>query len=852
MSGATNHRCPLGRHFCSSWSALVLLWAVVVFALLTPDVIAQPISQHMGTSTLPLSGVERFLIPGVDREALWARDALLERGGEELPLRFAEPLDLTLSPETHGTWELLGDGTRLWRLRVEAPGAYSLNVGFYRFRLPKGAALWLYPTDGEPPFKAFTAVDNDERGQLWTPVILGDELVIELNLPPTKAPFDYELEVGRIGRGYRPITTSRTLEAGGRSEGSACYVDIACPEGELYPDAARSVGVYTRSGEFACTGAAVNNTSGDGTPYFLTAQHCDVDADNAPSIVVYWNFENSTCRPPGSAENAEPGDGMLTQFNTGATFLGSGESSDWALIRLDEAPLSEYDVFLAGWDRSEQPPIGAVGIHHPQGQEKRISIDEDALAVTTYRSDIPTPDGTHLRVGAWEVGSTGTGSSGSPLFSTEGLVVGQLHGGNAACGNDLSDWYGWMARSMESGLAQWLDPLGAGIERLGGRDAVSAVQASMTFEPSVVTPGAITALTVRLSSAAKDELTGVAFTHSLPAPLAYVGDGSASSGGIAVAGGDVHWSGDIGEGDVVVLSYTLETSDDLPSGVLTTSATVEHTASEAALTVGAAVDISAQADFVFTNDDDLPISDAGCPSFESSTLSVPDSFLWSDLDVGVVVEHPWRGDLRLQLTSPAGTVVSLLDRPGNEPNGTGADNLDALFSDTGPEGEFGTSRDHELSHPHYDNPGRLERGVSGSGPAGTLSALRGEDPRGEWVLNVCDGAQRDVGHLLQWSLLFSSAGDGMAEGNAFIIEPPHPNPFSGETVVLMTIREAQNIRVEVFNALGRRVRVLHDGWMQADAPHALRFGGSDLSSGIYFVCIMGNSFSESLRTVLIR
>ncbi len=51
-------------------------------------------------------------------------------------------------------------------------------------------------------------------------------------------------------------------------------------------------------------------------------------------------------------------------------------------------------------------------------------------------------------------------------------MVGQLHGGGAACGNNAPDWYGWFHISWTGGgtsdsrLSDWLDPLGTGAETL--------------------------------------------------------------------------------------------------------------------------------------------------------------------------------------------------------------------------------------------------------------------------------------------------------------------------------------------------------------------------------------------------
>ena len=107
--------------------------------------------------------------------------------------------------------------------------------------------------------------------------------------------------------------------------------------------------IGTGGGTF-CTGFLVNNTAQDLTPNFMTANHCGINSGDAASLVAYWNYENSTCRPPGSAASGGPGDGTLNQFNTGSIFRASYAASDFTLVELDDPIPSAYDVHWAGWD----------------------------------------------------------------------------------------------------------------------------------------------------------------------------------------------------------------------------------------------------------------------------------------------------------------------------------------------------------------------------------------------------------------------------------------------------------------------------------------------------------------------
>jgi hypothetical protein len=82
-----------------------------------------------------------------------------------------------------------------------------------------------------------------------------------------------------------------------------------------------------------------------------------------------------------------------------------------------------------------------VGIHHPSGDQKKISQTTSTTSAATYldRASWATSN-THIKV-TWAQGTTEGGSSGSAVFNPEGRIVGQLHGGYASCSARTSpDW----------------------------------------------------------------------------------------------------------------------------------------------------------------------------------------------------------------------------------------------------------------------------------------------------------------------------------------------------------------------------------------------------------------------------
>jgi hypothetical protein len=415
----------------------------------------------------------------------------VERDQQELPPRFAIPQRVSITPAKRGIWEDLGNGQMLWRLRIIGrEGTTSLNLGFTRFKMSKQGRLLLYSTDGRQVTRPFTAADNEEHGELWTPVVLTNDLIVELTVP-RKEVQAVQLRIGWINQGYRGFGT---ISADSYNKSGSCNLDVECLDaGDSWREEMRSVGVISTGGSTFCTGSLVNDTAGDRKMYFMTANHCGINTGNAASLVVYWNYQNSFCRAPGSAASGQAGDGQLNQFHTGSFFRAANSASDFTLVELDDPPVTAFNHFWAGWDRSAGNPacsatVPCATIHHPNTDEKRITYSTTNMATTSYNGSTSPGDGTHLWVhwatdppGPYTVpGVTEPGSSGSPLYNSAGQYVGQLHGGPSACGatgNNLSDYYGRFSVSWTGGgtnstrLSNWLDAGNTGATTINGLDA---------------------------------------------------------------------------------------------------------------------------------------------------------------------------------------------------------------------------------------------------------------------------------------------------------------------------------------------------------------------------------------------
>jgi lysyl endopeptidase len=409
--------------------------------------------------------VQRKVLPRIDTERLLAEDRARGKNRRRPgPQRFAVAAEVAFTLRNSGTWQTLPDG-RLWRLRIQSPGARSLNLGITRFDMPEGAKLWIYDPGHKRVEGPYTASHRSHRGSLWTPIIEGDEIVVEVYVPVGVS--QPVVEIRRANQGFRSFEKD-TLPGGG-TEGT-CEIDVVCPEGIPWQNQIRAVGVYTLNGTANCTGTMMNNVKLDRRPFFLSANHCGVSSANDDTVVVYWNFESPTC--------GTHGPGSLADNQTGSTFRASSAASDFLLFELSALPDPSFNVFYAGWDATGTAPPGVECIHHPATDVKAISPSNTTPTMTAYYSSAINPAGNHWRV-VWDGPAvTEPGSSGSCIFTTDTRrCIGQLHGGPSFCGAssaNLNDYYGRFDVSWTGGgtaatrLRDWLDPQNTGTLVLDG------------------------------------------------------------------------------------------------------------------------------------------------------------------------------------------------------------------------------------------------------------------------------------------------------------------------------------------------------------------------------------------------
>lgn len=97
---------------------------------------------------------------------------------------------------------------------------------------------------------------------------------------------------------------------------------------------------------------------------------------------------------------------------------------------------------------------------------------------------------------------------------------------------------------------------------------------------------------------------------------------------------------------------------------------------------------------------------------------------------------------------------------------------------------------------------------------------------------------------------FVRSAEAEIEPEQTTLLPAYPNPFAGRTTIEYTLDEGADVRLAVYDLLGRRVALLADGQQQAGF-HRIEWDGGRLASGMYLVRLTadGRQFTHKLVRV---
>jgi hypothetical protein len=408
-------------------------------------------------------------------------EATDQRSTPGVPLQIGFSREVPMLRTTAQTSALLSwmsiPGGQIAAISLTSPGALGLRLGLLVDQLPLTALLRFYAQGSEQVFEVSgqeireTLARNraagdtsDEARTYWSPVIDGQEITMEIDLPAGVSPDTVMFSIPRVSHLLSsPLETSALQKQIGAA--GSCNLDSMCYTStwELESLATAKMTFTEGGSSYLCTGTLISdNDASTDIPYFLTANHCLSTQTVASTLQTYWFYRASSC----NSGTLSPSIQTLT---SGATLLYASSNTDTSFLRLNSP--APGGTWKSGWS-TDLPVLSTsiVGLHNPKGDLQKISFG----TITDYASchDIPSTDSftcnpassgsaDHIEV-VWSQGTIEGGSSGSGLWAVSGsdhYLVGQLHGGSSSCSAPTSpDYYGSFRVAYNAALSQWLGP----------------------------------------------------------------------------------------------------------------------------------------------------------------------------------------------------------------------------------------------------------------------------------------------------------------------------------------------------------------------------------------------------------
>lgn len=392
--------------------------------------------------------MKAFIEPTVSND--WENESISKS------VKFAHSFNVQLNTENSGAW-FYTENRKVWQLKIQSDNAFSMGLIFSKYKLPEGASLYIFNENKSVVYGAFTNRNNKSFNKLAVYPFPGDKLIIQYE-EPLNIENDVELELGRVNHDYVGILKNRWK----RRPSGPCHLDVNCQDEIDIQDLQRSV-IRIISDDELGTATLINNTAYDAKPLVVSAFHTFDKNENAEITLFDFNYESPFCTEI---------DGSDIQTISGSTALASFDSLDFMLVEMSEIPPAAYRPYYSGWDASGIVPNAAYCIHHPNGDVKKLSIDNDQCDSLSFQGAF-IKNG-HWKVLSWDQGTTEAGSSGAGLFAGNNYLYGTLSGGLASCDNDQYDAFARLdkmwdyKKTVDQSIKSWLDPLNENTKVLAG------------------------------------------------------------------------------------------------------------------------------------------------------------------------------------------------------------------------------------------------------------------------------------------------------------------------------------------------------------------------------------------------
>jgi V8-like Glu-specific endopeptidase len=279
-------------------------------------------------------------------------------------------------------------GTRFIRLRLKVLSASDRTTAFIHIR-----------TRSQPNALKFDLAGKKVGEVFWTGDLRGPMVVVSLIAP--EPPVGAKLLIDRIAFTTNPgkISSIIGLDQRERVSDLAGNPIVSSSEG-----AVAKLSFIKDNNMYVCTGFMIDKE------HLITNEHCVNTQDICASTQAIFGFQYS------DADVLNPGQGFeckdLAEVDYGL---------DYAILKIDGRPGEKWGYLnLAEADTYDGQEL--IIIQHPGGEPKQVSIQDCATGVAVA-------DGRDLKTDFSHICDTMGGSSGSPVITLQGKVVGLHHFG---------------------------------------------------------------------------------------------------------------------------------------------------------------------------------------------------------------------------------------------------------------------------------------------------------------------------------------------------------------------------------------------------------------------------------------
>jgi hypothetical protein len=113
-----------------------------------------------------------------------------------------------------------------------------------------------------------------------------------------------------------------------------------------------------------------------------------------------------------------------------------------------------------------------------------------------------------------------------------------------------------------------------------------------------------------------------------------------------------------------------------------------------------------------------------------------------------------------------------------------------------------------------------------------------------------------ISYILIQDTTTSGMDEDLLKPEKFNLSQNYPNPFNPSTQVKVTVKEQRNIRLTVYNILGKEIKKLLNENLPA-GEYTIQWDGKDyegnhLTGGVYFIQMIAGNYHKTIKTILLK